>query len=190
MTKQLEHQHSPNQLEQLLEELRCLAHENTHDEIGTKPVEDRTLFVCTILQDLLSGLKDARACSHSTARQIHIFMISHLHQGPTLKKLSLFLGYSEKYCSQLFHTILGQSFRSYLKTLRAGRAKLLLQEGHVNLIEIAAALGFSDQFAFSHFFKNAVGCSPTYFRTLWQDISKIQSRENPNAKVPSSIQKA
>ena len=109
-------------------------------------------------------------------------MISRLHQGPTLKDLSLFLGYSEKYCSQLFHTIIGQSFRSYLKTLRVERAKLLLQEGHTSLMEIAAALGFSDQFAFSHFFKNAEGCSPTYFRTLCQDISEVQPTQNTNER--------
>jgi AraC-like DNA-binding protein len=106
-------------------------------------------------------------------------MISHLHQEPTLKDLSLFLGYSEKYCSQLFHTVIGQSFRFYLKTLRVERAKLLLQEGHVSLIEIATALGFSDQFAFSHFFKNAVGSSPTYFRTFYQDLSEVQPTQNP-----------
>ncbi len=180
MTKQQEHQHTANYLDQLLEELRCLAYENAHVKIGAKPVENRTLFVCTILQDLLSGLKDAGACSYSTDRQIHTFMISHLHQGPTLKNLSLFLGYSEKYCSQLFHALLGQSFRSYLKTLRVERAKLLLQESHVSLIEIAASLGFSDQFALSHFFKNVEGCSPSYFRTLRQDISTVQSTYNTN----------
>lgn len=185
MTQQPEHQSTKDHLEQLIEELRCFAYKGTHVKIGTNPVEEHSSFICRILQDLLSGLKDTRAFSHSTAQQIHTFMISHLHQGPTLKDLSLFLGYSEKYCSQLFHTVIGESFRFYLKTLRIERAKFLLQEGQINLMEIATALGFSDQFAFSHFFKNAVGCSPSCFRTLFEDISEVQPAQNANERKQS-----
>ncbi len=180
MTRQRYQQNSHDHLEKLIEELRCLARERTHVKIGTNPVEERSSFICKILQDLLSGLKDTRAFSYSTAQQIHTFMISHLHQGLTLKDISLFLGYSEKYCSQLFHTVIGESFRFHLKTLRIERAKFLLQEGHANLREIATALGFSDQFAFSHFFKNAVGCSPSSFRTLFEDVSEVQPTQNAN----------
>ncbi len=180
MTQKQEHKNAQDHLEELIEELRCLAQEVTHIKIGTNPVKERSSFICKILQDLLSGLKDTRAFSHSTHQQIHTFMISHLHQGPTLKDLSLFLGYSEKYCSQLFHTVIGESFRSYLKTLRIERAKFLLQEGQTNLMEIARALGFSDQFAFSHFFKNAVGCSHSNFRTLFEDVSEVQPTQNAN----------
>lgn len=88
-----------------------------------------------------------------------------LHRGLTLKVLASFLGYSEKYCSDLFHRVMGESFSGYVRRRKVERARLLLTTTGQTLAEIAMALGFSDQFAFSHFFKRATGYSPIRFRT-------------------------
>ena len=34
----------------------------------------------------------------------------------------------------------------------------------LTIAQIAESVGFSDAFAFSHFFKRAIGCSPSEFR--------------------------
>jgi AraC-like DNA-binding protein len=96
-------------------------------------------------------------------RTIHHFMITHLHLGITLKGLAEHLGYSEKYCSELFRSKMGIPFSRYLKRLRIEKAKLLLSQQR-GIAEVAESLGFSDQFGFSHSFKKAVGCSPREFR--------------------------
>lgn len=96
--------------------------------------------------------------------RIQLFVSSHLHLGLTLKDLSDFLGYSEKYCSEFFRHQLGESFSSYLKRMRIRKAKFLLQNSLISMTEIAEALGFKDQFAFSHFFKKAIGISPRKYR--------------------------
>lgn len=54
--------------------------------------------------------------------QIQQFVSLHLHQGITLKYLSDFLGYSEKYCSELFRQKMGHTFSSYLKQMRLRKA--------------------------------------------------------------------
>jgi AraC-like DNA-binding protein len=115
------------------------------------------------------------------AKQIHQFMLTNLHRGPTLKTLAKFLGYSEKYCSELFQVHMGQPFSQYLKHLRLDEARRLLGTGDLTLADIAQRLGFSDQFAFSHFFKRALGYSPKYYREavlanvsgLSQEIDKV-----------------
>ncbi|MDT7040747.1 AraC family transcriptional regulator [Candidatus Nitronereus thalassa] len=98
------------------------------------------------------------------AQQIEVFISTNLHKGLTLKELSKFLGYSEKYCSELFQVKMGEAFSSYLKRHRLEKAKVLLEEGFAPIADIAERLGFQDQFAFSHFFKKATGHSPRKYR--------------------------
>ena len=93
------------------------------------------------------------------------YISTNLHRGLTLRVLANALGYSEKYCSDLFQRVMRESFSSYIKRHRVEHATSLLRAADKTLAEIAAALGFSDQFAFSHFFKRATGHSPIGFRT-------------------------
>ena len=99
--------------------------------------------------------------------RIQLFIASNLHKGLTLQDLSDFLGYSEKYCSELFHAQMGETFSVYLKRVRIERAKRYLEDDTVSLTTIADSLGFKDQFAFSHFFKKATGHSPRHYRTQY-----------------------
>ena len=102
--------------------------------------------------------------AHDLTQHIEVFINTNLHKGLTLKELSKFLGYSEKYCSELFQVKMGEAFSIYLKRHRLEKAKVLLEEGSAPLAGIAESLGFQDQFAFSHFFKKATGHSPSKYR--------------------------
>ncbi len=103
--------------------------------------------------------------SDGLSKHIAAFISSNLHKGLTLKLLAQFLGYSEKHCFDVFQSTMGESFSSYLKRRRTDTASLLLGTTDKSVAEIAAALGFSDQFSFSHFFKRSTGRSPREFRT-------------------------
>ncbi|WHZ22174.1 MAG: hypothetical protein OJF47_001286 [Nitrospira sp.] len=95
---------------------------------------------------------------------LQAFLSKNLGERITLKELSRFLGYSEKYASEFFRSQMGVCFSHHLKRLRITKATGMLSDHGLSISQIAESLGFSDAFAFSHFFKRAVGCSPTEFR--------------------------
>jgi two-component system response regulator YesN len=71
---------------------------------------------------------------------------------------------------------MGEPFSGCLKRLRIERAMQLLRGPDVPQGRIAAQLGFSDQFAFSHFFKKVTGYSPTEFRKRGNPTHKNSRR--------------
>jgi AraC-like DNA-binding protein len=99
-----------------------------------------------------------------TKQAIHTFVHANLRTGVSLKRLSEFLGYCEKYSSEFFQAVMGESFSSYHKQLKLREARQLLSHTDTTVAQIAERLGYSDQFAFSHFFKNTIGRSPQQFR--------------------------
>lgn len=131
----------------------------------------------------IHGHRPALHAPPDVAHLVQEFIRNNLHEGLTLKDLARFLGYSDKYCSDLFKALIGMPFSHYLKRVRLERAVDLLAESNATLSSIAETLGFSDQFAFSHFFKNAVGCSPQQFRS--QCLSR-RLRPNPPRSTRAS----
>lgn len=119
---------------------------------------------------------DTIARAHPTpVHRIHDFIVTHLHQGLSLRDLSEHFGYSEKYCSEFFVSHMGEPFTVYVKRVRLHTAKRLLQNPNKTMAEIAEVLGFQDQFSFSRFFKKETGLAPRAFRhALQQDAEPGQ----------------
>jgi AraC-like DNA-binding protein len=113
------------------------------------------------------------------SKKIAEFIADNLEKGLTLKILAQHLGYSEKYCSDLFQSTMGESFSRYLRRRRTDTAAALLRTTDRSVAEIASSLGFSDQFAFSRFFKRTTGQSPRDFRSTRARRLPFQARFPP-----------
>ena len=80
--------------------------------------------------------------------------------------------YSVGYFSHLFRSVTGISPHAYMSRLRIERAKTLLENTELSVLEIALAVGFEDQNYFSRFFKEQTGVSPTAYRARRKELEK------------------
>jgi AraC-like DNA-binding protein len=174
-----------DRLQRLMEELY---QQDPHCADQLSNARTQQEFLSTVCR--LFNLSRALTFSHISSRgrtglsdAIAHFMTRNLHKGPSLKTLAQFLGYSEKYCSELFRSIMGESFSRYLKRRRTERAVTMLRTTDKSVAEIASVLGFSDQFAFSHFFKRSTGQYPRDFRTTRTRRRPFRTRLQPPQKT-------
>jgi AraC-like DNA-binding protein len=92
------------------------------------------------------------------------FMRENLAQPLTLAGLASRIHLHPTYFSNLFTRVMGTSPILYLIRLRVEKAKELLWFTDQPVKQIAAAVGFNDEFYFSRQFRQIAGCSPLQYR--------------------------
>ena len=100
------------------------------------------------------------------------FIDRHYAKGVTLTGLAQQLNVSTGYLSRLFQEHVGMSFTEYQNQIRLDRAKELLKSRDWKVYRVADAIGFTDPFYFSSWFKRMVGSTPTEYRQSLEDRSK------------------
>ena len=106
---------------------------------------------------------DSNAPSDAVAQAV-LYINSHYAERITLETLARSSGYSPRHFSRLFSASFGSSPMRYLSEVRLGRAKVLLSENRLSVIEIAAAVGIDDSSAFTKSFRMRYGMTPTEYR--------------------------
>lgn len=91
-------------------------------------------------------------------------MRSRMEENITLENFAKEFGYSTYYLSKKFKAETGQTFKDYLRNLRLERAKFLLRNTQMSILEISEKLQFCSASYFSDTFRKAYGISPTDFR--------------------------
>lgn len=82
----------------------------------------------------------------------------------TLDSVAEELSISSFYLSKLFHKHTGKNFTEFLTQQRIQHAKSLLDQGEMNIKEVAYAAGFNSQSYFSKIFKKYVGVAPSEYK--------------------------
>ena len=78
--------------------------------------------------------------------------------------LAALAGYSEYYITRKFKEETGYFINDYVKFAKIERAKVLLQNTDLSVLEIAEQLGFTTRSYFGRSFREVAGMSPTQFR--------------------------
>jgi AraC family transcriptional regulator len=116
------------------------------------------------VQSRLAGLPTAPAVSHQRMRQLIEFIEANLDQPLTLDAMAAQVGISPLYLARAFKAAVGQSPHQYVLARRIERAKELLRNSEMPIIDVALSVGFSSQSHLSHWMIRHTGVSPGAYR--------------------------
>lgn len=130
-----------------------------------KLAENIQQILCrNILEEGRTGKIDTPGFFH----KIEEYMKDHLSEQLSPQKVCGVFGISQAYLSRLFRKYSTSSFSKRLTVMRVERAQQLMRENSELFIkDIAARVGYGDQFYFSRIFRSIAGISPTeYLETI------------------------
>ncbi|OZU88596.1 hypothetical protein CIL03_09855 [Virgibacillus indicus] len=101
---------------------------------------------------------------YETISEVANYIQQHPGKPHSIKSLAARAGLSERYFSQKFKQIIGQTVKTYIVNSRIKRAEHLLYFTGMTVTETASALGYSDLHFFSRQFKKYTGKNPSEIR--------------------------
>ena len=149
------------------------------------PLNDAMLYLCresleslklkdsrtasALLSSLLCLLQKERGESDRPEGALALFhqadqYIHHNLAAATVQSTARHLNVSERTLLNVFRSLLGISTLEYIRNMKMDMAHYLLTTGAAPVGEIAALLGYTDQFTFCKSFVRHFGCSPSEYR--------------------------
>jgi ligand-binding sensor protein/AraC-like DNA-binding protein len=92
------------------------------------------------------------------------YILHHFDQDIKLGDIARMTNVSDYYMSHIFKEETGISFIDYVTHVRIEKAKNLLKNTNLDIIDIAFHVGYNDSNYFSHVFRKKEGLSPTGYR--------------------------
>jgi AraC family transcriptional regulator of arabinose operon len=91
-------------------------------------------------------------------------MLQHLDKPLRISALSTMTGYSNSHFFVLFKSATGYAPKKFFIRVRMEQACKMLSALTVSVKQVAAALGYEDEFYFSRLFKSVIGIAPRDYR--------------------------
>lgn len=102
---------------------------------------------------------------HSAVINKVIDYINHNYMNKiTLENTAEFAYLSSSYLSKIFKEEVGCNFNTYLNKLRIEKAKKLLTDDNINIVEVSNLVGYEDQSYFSKVFRRITGTTPKKYK--------------------------
>ncbi|MGV8826705.1 MAG: helix-turn-helix domain-containing protein [Breznakibacter sp.] len=126
------------------------------------------LALVYILADLSERYNRIKIIELTRADELTINFFNLVHKFIKTEKSVLFyaaqMGISAKHLSETVKASSGQTAGQIINSALMTEAKILLANPDININKTAQELGFSDQYAFSKFFKRMTGITPSDFK--------------------------
>lgn len=133
------------------------------------PVPEAMGYAYLFFNALIQSSDKARKLPGNSIQEFYIqstigFIEEHYMEDITVDDMAAALGLSRSYFSKLFKKITLKSPQNFLIAYRINKACELLRTTKISIGEIAALVGYSNQFHFSRAFKNTLNQSPNEWR--------------------------
>ena len=128
-------------------------------------------LIAAFFGELLSELEFVKAKNGdlSVVRQILSYCNKNYLNDISLEEAAEYLHVSKFYVSHLLNDKLNISFNGYINSLRVADAVAMLDDGGVDMTEIAQKSGFNTVRTFNRAFKDIYGVSPTMYKKMKKD---------------------
>ena len=123
-----------------------------------------TLFFVAVLRSFEVDSPHVPSWKAQVVEEVQQYLATNLTAQVTLAEISNQVGLSPNYLCSLFREQTGKTIFEHLGDLRLKKAQFLLRKTELPIYSIAEQVGYSNQFAFSKFFRKAMGISPTSYR--------------------------
>ena len=117
-----------------------------------------------LAQLIIEKIRLARFSNKKIIDSIRHYVDQHFASEVSLTTLSNLFHINSAHLSETFKSHVGQNFSEYLVHLRMEKAKHLLKEDQLKIIDVANLVGFSNSGYFSTVFKKQFGQTPVEFR--------------------------
>lgn len=148
--------------------------ENTLSLLECEYMIEDAFFYATTAEELADSLLDvmfkdiknteanAKIDSPDFFHMLENYIQNHLTENLSLQSLCRNFGVSQTYMGKLFRKYTDQSFNRYLTAVRMEKAiKLMKENPDIFIKDVAAMVGYSDQFYFSRIFRSYMGVCPS-----------------------------
>lgn len=95
--------------------------------------------------------------------KLHLYITEHLNEDLSLQTLAEHIAHSPTYLSKLYKRKTGKSLSQYITEQRMNQSKTLLIKTNKKIYEIAAEIGYEQQY-FIRYFKKMYGITPQQYR--------------------------
>jgi AraC family transcriptional regulator len=127
-----------------------------------------------VLDEAVPHFEPIRALSDTKLRAIIDYIDSNLDRNITLSELSAIVQLTPRYFCGAFKQAIGRPPHQYLIEQRVERARVLLQDPNLSLIDVALIVGFNSQSHLNDHFRRIVGITPARYRSEMQP-NKVQA---------------
>jgi transcriptional regulator GlxA family with amidase domain len=115
-------------------------------------------------------------------RKAETYLETHYQRDVSIEQLAQHVHMSPRNFIRRFKAATGRLPGSYVKAVRVGVAKQMLEDGARSLQAVGSAVGYDDQASFREVFKRCTGMTPTEYRRAFAGVTGLPANGSGGAR--------